>query len=72
MHCVPNDKIQNIITFCHTEPCGGYLLSKKIEAKILQYRFHWPIMFRDTYKYCKHYESYQKLDAPTRKNDMPL
>lgn len=70
--CVPNNEIQKIIAFCHSEACGGHFSSKKTVAKILQSGFYWPTLFKDTYEFCKACECCQKLGGITRRNMMPL
>ncbi|KAH9744096.1 hypothetical protein KPL70_003541 [Citrus sinensis] len=50
--CVPESEIQNILSFCHEQDCGGHFSAKKTATKVLQYGFYWPIIFRDTYTFC--------------------
>ena len=70
--CVPDDEIFSVISFCHSEACGGHFSSKKTSAKILQCGFYWPRLFKDVYEFCKTCPSCQKLGKITRRNMMPL
>ncbi|KAK9922021.1 hypothetical protein M0R45_030503 [Rubus argutus] len=70
--CVPNNEMHDVISFCHNEACGGHFSVKKTAAKILQCGFYWPILFKDTYAYCRSCERCQNLGAITRRNMMPL
>ena len=70
--CVPNNEIHDVISFCHSEACGGHFSSKKTAAKILQCGFYWPTLFKDTYEFCKACDRCQKLGSITRRNMMPL
>ena len=40
--CVPNDEQIRILTFCHSEACGGHFSARKTADKILQAGFYWP------------------------------
>jgi hypothetical protein len=70
--CVPDDEQKQILTFCHTEACGGHFSSKKTAAKILQCGFYWPHLFQDTFEFCKACPRCQQLGALSRRNMMPL
>ncbi|KAH9705544.1 hypothetical protein KPL70_011915 [Citrus sinensis] len=50
--CVPENEIQNILSFCHEQACGGHFSAKKTTTKVLQCGFYWPIIFRDAYTFC--------------------
>ena len=45
--CVPENKIHNILSFCHEQACGDHFRAKKIATKVLQCGFYWPTIFRD-------------------------
>ncbi|XP_058211404.1 uncharacterized protein LOC131323568 [Rhododendron vialii] len=70
--CVPDDDQRGILSFCHTEACGGHFSHKKTTAKILQCGFYWPNLHKDAYAFCRACEQCQKLGAVTRRNMMPL
>ncbi|KAH9685156.1 hypothetical protein KPL70_013841 [Citrus sinensis] len=50
--CVPENEIQNILSFCHEQACGGHFSAKKTATKVLQCGFYWPTIFRDAYTFC--------------------
>ena len=43
--CVPESEIQNILSFCHEQACGGHFSAKKIATKVLQCGLYWPTIF---------------------------
>ena len=45
--CVPNVDQIGILTFCHSEACGGHFSARKTTDKILQAGFYWPTLFKD-------------------------
>ncbi|XP_058217607.1 uncharacterized protein LOC131328718 [Rhododendron vialii] len=70
--CVSDEDQRGILSFCHTEACGGHFSHKKTTAKILQCGFYWPNLHKDAYAFCRACEQCQKLGAVTRRNMMPL
>jgi hypothetical protein len=58
--CIRDNKVSSVIKFYHSEACGGHFSSTKMIAKILQYGFYWPTMFKDTHMFCKACENCQK------------
>ena len=42
--CVSNDNQIGILTFCHSEACGGHFSSRKTADKIMQVSFYWPTL----------------------------
>ena len=70
--CILDNETLSVIKFYHTEACGGHFSVKKTTAKILQCRFYWPNMIKDTYNFCKGCLECQKLGRVTRKNMMPM
>ncbi|KAH9782166.1 hypothetical protein KPL71_008774 [Citrus sinensis] len=70
--CVPENEIQNILSFCHAQACGGHFSAKKTETKVLQCGFYWPTIFRDAYTFCSSCDRCQRMGSITRRNMMPL
>ena len=70
--CVPNDDQIGILTFCHSEACGGHFFARKTTDKILQAGFYWPAFFKDCFEFCKTCAWCQQLGGVTRRNMMPL
>ncbi|KAL5827957.1 hypothetical protein ACOSQ3_019799 [Xanthoceras sorbifolium] len=70
--CIPETEITSVLTFCHSEACGGHFSIKKTAAKILQCGLYWPTLFKDTNVFCRSCDSCQKLGALSRRHMMPL
>ena len=51
--CISDNEVSNVIKFCHSEECESHFSLKNTIAKILQYGFYWPTMFKDTHVFCK-------------------
>ena len=51
--CVSNDNQIGVLTFCHSEACGGNFSTRKMADKILQVGFYWPTLFKDCFDFCK-------------------
>ena len=49
--CVPNDDQIKILTFFHSEACGGHFSARKTADKILQAGFYWPTLFKDCFEF---------------------
>lgn len=49
--CVPKEKVQSIITYCHSAPYSGHVRTSKTCAKILQAGLFWPILCCDVHTY---------------------
>ena len=49
--CVPNEDQIGVLTFFHSEACGGHLSTRKIAEKILQAGFYWPTLFKDCFEF---------------------
>jgi len=58
---ISDNEVSSVIKLCHSKACGSHFSSKKITAKILQYGFYWPTMFKDIHVFCKACENCQKL-----------
>ena len=70
--CVPNDDQIGILTFFHSEACGGHFSARKTTDKILQAGFYWPTLFKDCFEFCKTCARCQQLGWVIRRNMMPL
>ena len=49
--CVPNDDQIGVLTFFHSEACGGHFSTRKTADKILQVGFYWPTIFKDCFEF---------------------
>ena len=61
-----------MLTFCHSEACGGHFFARKTTDKILQAGFYWPMLFKDCFEYCKTCARCQQLGGVTKRNMMPF
>ena len=69
---MPNDEQIRILTFCHSEACGGHFSARKTVDKILQAGFYWPTLFKDCFGFCKMCAQCQQSGGVTKRNMMPL
>ena len=70
--CVPNEDQIGVLTFFHSEACGGHFSARKTADKSLQDGFYWPTLFKDCFEFCKTCAQCQQLGGVTRRNMMPL
>ena len=69
---MPNDEQIRILTFCHSEACGGHFSARKTVDKILQAGFYWPTLFKDCFEFFKTCARCQQLGGVTKRNMMLL
>ena len=72
LRCVSNDDQIGVLTFCHSEACGGHFSARKTMDKILQAGFYWPTLFKDCFDFFKTCTRCQQLEGITERNMMPL
>ena len=72
LRCVSNDDQIGVLTFCHSEACGGHFSARKTMDKILQAGFYWPTLFKDCFDFFKTCTRCQQLGGITERNMMPL
>ena len=65
--CIPQDKIQDVLKHCHSLDIGGHFGASKTVSKVLQYRFWWPNLFKDTREYVLKCDRYQRMGNISRK-----
>ena len=70
--CVSNDDQIGVLTFCHSEACGGHFSPRKTTDKILQTDFYWPTLLKDCFDFFKTCARCQQLVGVTKRNMMPL
>ncbi|CAN6440133.1 unnamed protein product [Victoria cruziana] len=70
--CVTEEEFQSILSFCHSQACGGHYSGKKTAAKVLQSGFYWPSLHKDAYMFCKQCVRCQQMGSISRRNSMPL
>ena len=70
--CVSNEIQIGVLSFCHSEACGGHFSARKTAKKILQDGFYWPTLFKDCFEFSKTCARCQQLGRITKRNMMPL
>ncbi len=58
--CLTTSKAQIILKELHEGVVGGHFIIDITTNKILGAGYWWPILFKDTYEFCRSYDSYQK------------
>ena len=51
--CLSDNEVQSVLSFCHSEACGGHFGPNKTARKVLDSGFYWPHIFRDAFAFCK-------------------
>ena len=69
---MPQEEQHEILTKFHSSPYGGHFESKKIAEKVLQSRFFWPNLYKDSHKYVQSYDGFQRVGTISRRNEIPL
>ncbi|RDX80259.1 hypothetical protein CR513_39207, partial [Mucuna pruriens] len=70
--CIPNTEINSVLQFCHAASGGNHYGSTRTTWKILDCRFYWCTIFRDTYQIVSTCEKCQKAGmAISRRHEMP-
>ncbi|KAG8472817.1 hypothetical protein CXB51_034623 [Gossypium anomalum] len=69
--CVAEDEVQKILYHCHSALSGGHFGGTRTAAKVLQVRFFWPTLFKDTNAYVKSCDRCQRVENVTNRNEMP-
>ncbi|WJZ87574.1 hypothetical protein VitviT2T_006944 [Vitis vinifera] len=70
--CIPEEEQQGILNHCHENACGGHFASQKTAMKVLQSRFTWPSLFKDSHIMCRSCDRCQRLGKLTKRNKMPM
>ena len=69
--CVPEMDQKSILEFYQNHACGGHFSSKKTAAKVLQFGFIWPTLFKDAHEHCRNCDRCQRLRRISKRNEMP-
>ncbi|XP_019457606.1 PREDICTED: uncharacterized protein LOC109357993 [Lupinus angustifolius] len=51
---------------------GGHFNGERTAAKVLQYGFYWPSVFKDAHKYAQQCDKFQRSGEISKRNGMPL
>ena len=52
-HCVPDNEIKSILSFCHSLECGGHYGGQRTAHKVLESEFYWPTLNKDAHLFVK-------------------
>jgi len=70
--CIREDEIIDILTSCHDQPFGGHFVAKRTTHKILSLGYYWPSIFKDSKKYVRSCDNFQRMGRPTTSDEMQL
>ncbi|RDX65798.1 hypothetical protein CR513_55515, partial [Mucuna pruriens] len=54
--CILDFEIKSVLHFCHSAYGGGHYGSTRTAQKVLDCRFYWPTIFRDTHQFVFAYD----------------
>lgn len=69
--CVLEDEVENIISLCHSAPCGGHASTLKTCANILQAGLFWPTLWKDVHIAVINCDRCQHVDNVSRCGEIP-
>nr|KYP77072.1 Retrovirus-related Pol polyprotein from transposon 17.6 [Cajanus cajan] len=67
--CVFGAEIRDILWHCHNSPYGGHYNGERTGAKVLQFGFYWPTLFKDAYEYCKTCDKCQRTGTVSKRHE---
>jgi len=70
--CIPEEEHRSVLTFYHKLAYGGHFGPRKTSEKVLQSRFYWSTLFKDSFNFCKSCANCQMTGKITKKDMMPL
>ncbi|XP_074301383.1 uncharacterized protein LOC141632768 [Silene latifolia] len=68
--CIPENEMTSILTFCHSNACGGHFGARRIARKVLDCGFYWTSLFKDAHGFCQTCDNCQRVGNISRKNEM--
>ena len=69
--CIPENEVNSLLTFCHSEACGGHFGGQRTARKVLEAGFWWPSIFKDAHNHCKSCDRCQRVGNMSSRNEMP-
>ena len=63
--------MEAILQHCHDMACGGHFGGNRTTAKVLQFGFYWPTLFKDVEAFMMACERCQRMGNISRRNEMP-
>ena len=70
--CVAKDEVKKIMWHCHNSAYGGHFNGERTTAKVLQFGFYWPTLFKDAYTHCQYCDECQKTGGMSKRSEMLL
>ncbi|XP_062025882.1 uncharacterized protein LOC133742218 [Rosa rugosa] len=70
--CVPESEHRSILSFCHSEACGGHFGPRRTALKVLDCGFYWPTIFKDANLFCISCDRCQRTGNLGPKDQMPM
>ncbi|KAJ4718833.1 DNA-directed DNA polymerase [Melia azedarach] len=69
---IPEEEMVNILKHCHSSEYGGHFGGTKTAAKVLQFGFFWPTLFKDAHTNVTTCDQCQRSGNISQRNEMPL
>ncbi|XP_057760832.1 uncharacterized protein LOC130981245 [Arachis stenosperma] len=69
--CVPDEETQQILWHCHGSDYEGHFGGERTATKVLQSRFYWLTLFRDTRAFVKYCDRCEKATNLPTNHEMP-
>jgi len=69
--CVAIEEM-SILCHCHNLPYGGHYNGERTTAKVLQFRFYWPNLYKDAHVHVKSYDKCQRTGNIFKRHEMSL
>ncbi|XP_074323335.1 uncharacterized protein LOC141695972 [Apium graveolens] len=69
--CVSEFEVNDILRHCHSLACRGHHSPFKTAAKVLQYGFFWPSLFKDARAFFLAYDACQRTGNISKRHEMP-
>ena len=66
------EEVSSILNDCHSSPCGGHFGPNRTATKVLQSRFYWPSISKDSYSFVKTCDHCQSIGNISRCHELPL
>lgn len=70
--CLPESKVSDIISHCHSTSYEEHASTSKTSAKILQFGLFWPNLWKDVHPAIKNCDRRQRTSNISRRDEIPL
>lgn len=70
--CIAKEESRDILTHCHSSPCGGHFRGIRTAAKVLQSGYYWPTIFKDAHEFAKCCDRCQRVGNISSRQELPL